>query len=342
LSPPNALFATPAPQLDRAVAEALALERFAIAGTARPLTSERDLNFRIATADGRDYVLKVANAAEDPAVLDFQEQALAHIAAADPDLPVPRVVRTAHGAGVTRHEGLLVRLLTWLDGTMLYEASRTPALRADLGAMHARLGVALKAFDHPAADYPLMWDLKGAADLRALLPHALGGGRDLAERALSRFETRVAPALAGLRSQVIHNDLNFHNVVVAADHPERIGGILDFGDMVKSPLICDVAVAAAYHVRGDDRPLADAAEYVAAYHAVSPLTDLEVEVLADLIVARLAMAVLISGWRAAVHPENRDYILRNEPRARRGLEALDRLSSDEAAEILRRACGARP
>jgi Ser/Thr protein kinase RdoA (MazF antagonist) len=141
---------------------------------------------------------------------------------------------------------------------------------------------------------------------------------------------------------VIHNDLNFHNVVVAADAPEEVAGILDFGDMVRSPLVCDVAVAAAYHVRADDRPLADAAEYVAAYHAASPLDGAELEVLGDLIATRLAMSVLISGWRADEHPQNREYILRNEPAARAGLGALERLSHGEAAGILRRACGVRP
>ncbi|MET0271435.1 MAG: phosphotransferase [Phenylobacterium sp.] len=341
MSAPDALFTTPAPQLGGEAAQALARERFGVAGIAKLLTSERDLNFRL-VADGATYVLKVANAAEDPAVLDFQNRALDHVADADPDLPVPRVKRTVDGADVTRHDGSLVRLLTWLDGTMLHEVPRTPALRASLGAMHARLGLALAGFEHPAADYPLMWDLKGAAGLRALLPHVPEPRRSLAARALGRFETRAAPALSSLRIQVIHNDLNFHNVVVAADDLERVSGILDFGDMVRSPLVCDVAVAAAYHVRADDRPLGDAAEYVAAYHAVSPLTDAEFDVLADLIGTRLAMSVLISGWRAAEHPENREYILRNEPAARAGLEALDRLSSDEAADILRRACETRP
>ncbi|MEO8115436.1 MAG: phosphotransferase [Phenylobacterium sp.] len=337
-----ALFTTPAPQLGRRAAEALVRDRFRIAGMARRLTSERDLNFRITTDDGRDYVLKVANAAEARDVLDFQARALAHVSAADPDLPVPRVVRTPEGAEVVEAEGSLVRLLTWLDGTMLHAVERTPALRGSLGVIHARLGLALKGFSHPAADHVLLWDLKGASGLRSLLRHVRDAEpRALAERALARFEARAA-ALPNLRTQVIHNDLNFHNVVVATGDPEQVAGILDFGDMVRSPLVCDVAVAAAYHVRADERPLADAAEYLAAYHAVSPLRDEELEVLGDLIATRLAMSVLISGWRAAEHPQNRDYILRNEPAARAGLQAFQRLSADEATGILRRACGGRP
>jgi Ser/Thr protein kinase RdoA (MazF antagonist) len=340
VSEADPLFTTPAPRLSTEAAEVLARARFGVVGRARALTSERDLNFRIRAEDGRTYVLKVANAAEEAAVLDFQNRALDHIAAADPDLPTPRVVPTTDGAAMFESQGSLVRLLTWLDGTMLHEVERTPALRAGLGVMHARLGLALKGFDHPAAGYSLLWDLKGAAGLRTLLPHATDAGRqELAEQALTRFDTRVGPVLSDLRAQVIHNDLNFHNVVVDAANPARVSGILDFGDMVRSTLICDVAVAAAYHVRADEHPLADAAEYVAAYHALCPLQDVELEVLGDLISTRLAMSVLISGWRAADHPENREYILRNEPAAHAGLKALGRLPPEAAADILRRACG---
>jgi Ser/Thr protein kinase RdoA (MazF antagonist) len=48
--------------------------------------------------DGREWGLKIANPAEDPAILDMQSQALLHIAQADPDLAIPRVKTTPDGA----------------------------------------------------------------------------------------------------------------------------------------------------------------------------------------------------------------------------------------------------
>ena len=114
MSEADPLFTTPAPRLSTEAAEVLARARFGVVGRARALTSERDLNFRIRAEDGRTYVLKVANAAEEAAVLDFQNRALDHIAAADPDLPTPRVVPTTDGAAMFESQGSLVRLLTWL------------------------------------------------------------------------------------------------------------------------------------------------------------------------------------------------------------------------------------
>ena len=113
-----------------------------------------------------------------------------------------------------------------------------------------------------------------------------------------------------------------HNVVV--DERGEVGGVIDFGDMVSAPLVCDVAVAAAYHVRDDAAPMVDAWEYIEAFSAERALSTDEVALLPSLIAMRLAMTVLITNWRANLYPENRDYILRNEPNAWRGLLAMTR------------------
>jgi Ser/Thr protein kinase RdoA (MazF antagonist) len=77
---------------------------------------------------------------------------------------------------------------------------------------------------------------------------------------------------------------------------------------------------------------------VAAYHRILPLAAEEVEVLFDLIATRLVLTAVITNWRVTVHPENRDYILRNAPAAWRGLERLASLRRDTARAILSRAC----
>ena len=45
------------------------------------LPSERDQNFRIDAPDGRRFVLKIANAHEDVAMLDAENAAMEHVAA---------------------------------------------------------------------------------------------------------------------------------------------------------------------------------------------------------------------------------------------------------------------
>ena len=77
--------------------QSLAASHFKVTGAYKALEGERDQNCRITTADGRKFVLKVSSAGEDPAVVDFQVQALLHIAEQDAPLPVPRMVRGSDG-----------------------------------------------------------------------------------------------------------------------------------------------------------------------------------------------------------------------------------------------------
>ena len=57
-------------------AEALALELFGAAGTAAPLPSDRDLNFRLTLTDGSRAVFKIFNTIEDEAYLECQSDAM--------------------------------------------------------------------------------------------------------------------------------------------------------------------------------------------------------------------------------------------------------------------------
>src|SRR5207248_1855008 len=81
-------FAVPLPSVDSTEAETIASELFGVHGIASPLESERDRNFRIETSAGDRYLLKVHNSAEDPAFIEMQDAAMAHIRAADPSIPV--------------------------------------------------------------------------------------------------------------------------------------------------------------------------------------------------------------------------------------------------------------
>ena len=74
-----------------ALAQRVAAEHYGLIATVHRLDSERDQNFRLRSLSGREYVLKIANPAEDRAVTNLQTEALLHLAAADPGLPVPRL-----------------------------------------------------------------------------------------------------------------------------------------------------------------------------------------------------------------------------------------------------------
>ena len=309
---------TPPPTLTEGEALALVAHHFGLTGTLFPLTSERDLNYRLTTPQGR-FVLKLANAAEPADLTALQTQALLHL---EPHtLPTPHIIRTLTGkAQATTPHGTL-RQLTWLDGHPQHLTPRTAAQCAAMGATAARLSLGLQGFHHPAAGHILQWDIKQASSLSTLLPHIAPDLRFLAAETLDRFDRDIQPHLAHCRAQIVHNDLNPHHVLVDPADPVRITGILDFGDMVETPLICDAGVTAAYQI-DPTAPRESLATFARAYHAILPLTPLEVRLLPDLAATRMLTTLAIASARSARYPDNAAYILRNVPAAAAGLTAL--------------------
>jgi hydroxylysine kinase len=329
--------------IPEARAQELAAEHYGLPVAAHRLDSERDQNFRLQTLDGREYVLKIANPAEDRAVTNLQTQALVHLATADPGLPIPRVFPALDGAqelDITFDDGSIrvVRLLSFMAGIPMHAVEGSARLRRDLGQCAARLARGLRDFRHSGANHKLLWDLQHAAELRPLVDAVAFDRRGLVEQFLDRFEANVLPALANLPKQPVHNDLNPHNIVVDRANSERISGIIDFGDLASTARVNDLAITAAYQVVDSDDPLAPACEVIAAYHAVTPLNAGEFEVLFDLMATRMVMTVVISSWRAARYPENRTYILRNHQPAWARLVRMAGLSPAAAMQQIKHAC----
>lgn len=336
----GALLEDHAPNTSVDEARALARTYFGLDGTVEPLGGERDRNFRVHEPGGRAWVLKVVHPAEPPELGDLQIRALQHIAAVDPGLSVPRVRRPLETApdevvwppsatdGAPRSR---VRVYSYVPGTPLHAVPPSPVLRTDLGRRLGRLDRALATFEHPGAQHDLIWDAGKATRVRDLLDPADTTAHDL----LTHFAEHAAPMLPALRHQVIHNDANPQNVM-SDTTGERVGGIIDFGDIIRAPLVQEVATASAYQLVDGDTALAACLDVVSGYHEANPLTLAEIDVLFDLVVARLVLIVAITGWRAAQHPRNRHYILRNHRRARLGLERAAGVGCAAATGELRR------
>src|SRR5256884_770915 len=314
----------PPPRFTAEEIAAIAAELFGLSGQASDLGSERDQTFLIddGAAGG---VLKISNLGEDAAVLDLEAQAIEHISRVDPDLPVARLRAS------NTYEGHFVRLFERLHG---HEGGPELDDRAlfDYGATHARLNLALRGFFHPAAARNLLWHLQSATELGSLAPAIQNGPRRrLVENVLDRYEQRVAPRWPMLRAQVVHGDLNLDNVLL--DDRGRITAIVDFGDVGFSAQVADFAVGLASLVRGrpDDDVFRAARLAIDGYQSRIPLEPLELELLRDLIAARLAAIVTISAWRVDRYPENAAYIQAWDDDSWKLLEQFDAYGSDKVA-----------
>ncbi len=298
------------------------------------LETERDDSYVVTCSDGR-RIVKVAHPLDDAALLDLQCVALVHASTRDTTLPLSRLVPDVDGAVLrvvagTDGEPRLARVLTYLDGDVLdYDATSAEQRRA-IGRAAARLSLALADLEHDAARRVLAWDLQQVGTLRPLLdlvgdPRA----RSAAEIELDAYDEHVGVALRSTRQQVVHHDLNPDNLLVDASAPDFVTGILDFGDIVHSSVVGDLAVAMAYSVGAEGAlerhhvdPWQVPYDIAAGFTEIRSLEPVEVAMLPSLVRVRLAQRLLLNSWLAASDPSNAGYTGRSISRTGQALRRL--------------------
>ena len=119
--------------------------------------------------------------------------------------------------------------------------------------------------------------------------------RSVVERVLDRFVTSALPSWPQLRGQVVHGDPILENVRL--DPAGRVCGIIDFGDIVHSSLLQDVAAALASVLRKrEDDAFPVARIFLDGYSSCLPLEPIEAELLGVALGARLASIIAIGAW----------------------------------------------
>jgi hydroxylysine kinase len=336
---------TPSPQVAAPGAASAVAACFGLAGELTRLPGEADENFLLRAEGEKRYVVKVAHLRADPRLVGVQVRVLRHIESVAKGLPVPRVVPAADGRpwavvadGPLR--GRAVHVVTYLDGELLKSVTTDQTLRRTLGVTLARLGRALREFDDPLVRRPLLWDLAQLPQLSPLLAGLPDSKRTSQLRQqLSRLAASLPLRLTTQRTQLVHNDFSPDNALISADG-RRVCGIIDFGDVTVTALVNDVAIAAAYQLSDEPDLLAPALDLISGYHATTPLTAGELDLLPDLILARIVARIVISEWRAERFPANRAYILRNTPRAWEHLNRLLSIPGEQIAARILQACRA--
>ena len=327
-------------------ASRIALKLYGLRASAHPLPGEYDYNFHLKTAAGSEFVMKIAPATEQRDTLDMQNRALEHLAAHDPSLLLQKVCATSTGetmATITdaSNREHFVRVLTYLPACPLAKVKpHTSELLHDLGNLIGSIDRALHGFEHPAAHRALKWDLPGALWIRDYLPYIeRPERRAIVERFLAQFEKAVLPVLPTLRTGIIHGDANDYNVLVGDVNASsrRIVSVIDFGDMVHTQMVCELAIAAAYAMMNKHDPLTAAASVIRGYHEVFSLTGSELEVLYPLICIRLCISVVNSACQRVIEPYN-DYLTISEQPAWALLEQLADIHPRLAHYVFRDAC----
>lgn len=309
--------------------------------TVKNLSGEYDFNYLLKATDGNKYILKISTKADEYHFLDAQVKIADHLSQTSIADQFSRYLKNKKGDNLTLHEEAgkkyYLRLLTFLEGEFWINLEeRADSLHYDLGSFLGQMDKALTGFSHPAMHRYYLWDITRAADANKKL-HCIKDHerRRIAGYFLLQFETEVLPHLSSLRHAYIHHDANDTNVLVVAD---RISGLIDFGDMLYTALINNLAVACTYAMMNNDNPLYAAALVVKGYHAVYALTEQEVDLLYYLIAARLCISVTQSAWNASIETNNDHHFISESP-AWVLLHQLIRINPVLAQDSFRKACG---
>ncbi|SMC62838.1 aminotransferase class III-fold pyridoxal phosphate-dependent enzyme [Pedobacter africanus] len=280
--------------------EELVRTRYGLEVNVTSIAGYEDQNFLLKTDEGARFIVKVNVNPSDPAFLEAQIRVMQFLKQKDEQLGIQQVMPNLKGGGLTvEHHGsdvLYLRLLSYLEGTFMAELGECPdSVPQSLGAMLGNMDQHLRGYHLPAAYRYTEWDLAQVMDCHQYL-HFIQDHeqRTMAAYFLLQYEMEVLPLRRHLRKAVIHNDANDYNILV---QDGKVCGIIDFGDMVESCLVDNVAVACTYLMFKKADPLRAAELFLNSYHSVNPLTEQECSILYYLIAARLSMSVVTSAMK---------------------------------------------
>jgi len=275
-----------------------------------------ELNFLLTEKSGKKNILKVSNSSHDYFFLEAQVKILQHLSKSD--LAAEFQVYTLNKKGETLTEIIVeettyyIRILSFLEGSFWVEApEKNKTLFENLGSFLGKMDKNLKGFKHPGMHRHYTWDISTARDANYKMNYIQDAAKKrIADYFMLQFETEVLPTFSSYRQAYTHNDANDYNVLVKGD---KIAGLIDFGDMVYTALINNVAVACTYAMLHQSDPLSAAVLVVKGYHSAYAIDEKELSILYYLIAARLCISVTQSAYNGSLDTKNEHHFITEKP-----------------------------
>lgn len=279
------------------------------------LGSQQDQNFLVRPADGGDPigVLKISNPVFSESEIEMQDAAAAAVARAEPGLRIPEIVAGPRGplAGwwETSQGRLHARVISFVPGSTLtgsgYLAPRTVAR---LGELAAAVSVALAGETHAASGRVLQWDLRHAerviADIAASEPDV--EVREYCAAATAAALAALHPVADALPRQLGHFDVTDDNVLRPHGVDTLPDAVIDFGDVIDSWAVGEIAVTVSSVLHHDGATSASILPAIAAFDRRRPLSDDEITALWPLVVLR-GVVLVLSGRQQVRLDDANDY-----------------------------------
>tara|TARA_B100000003_G_scaffold208793_1_gene230425 strand:- start:1899 stop:2900 length:1002 start_codon:yes stop_codon:yes gene_type:complete len=325
----KSVFSTPPPSFSHKELFEIINEHFSCTGIIKDLYSDRDQNILIQLDNGKKAILKISNPAEDLNILNMQHAATQYIRNKDSRIQVPMQIGKIVKIQI-RNQFYFMRILNFIEGEFLKDLILNDNDYSALGLFMGRLSNALDGFTDSAADRKFEWDIRRLDLVKARLNVIRSKNkRIMIHNFLNNFEEKYIKKIQFLRMAIIHNDSNDHNILI--NKSDNNMGIIDFGDMVLSYQVAEIAVCMTYIALTKDNPFIPMAQVLKGYHSSFPLSDLEIKCIIYLICIRLSISVTMSSWRNTLFPQN-EYLLTSQKPAWTLLEKLDDENLEEWSE----------
>ncbi|GAB3402334.1 aminotransferase [Schumannella luteola] len=307
------------PTISAEEAERLLRSEFGLDARVESLGSQQDQNFLVWASDAADVgdaahplgVLKLSNPVFSDAEIELQTLAAERVASATPELRIPRLVRGPAGdcAGwwETSQGRLNARVIEFVAGSTLTGSDYlNPRTAARMGELAARVQLALAGLEHPASARVLQWDLRHATRVIETLAPAEPDETVRAEVLAATRDAAVAlaPLADRLPRQLGHFDVTDDNIL-RPDAPGALpDAIIDFGDVLDSWSIGELATTVSSLLHHDGATPLSALPAIRAFHELSPLSDDEADALWPLVVLRGAVLVLSGRAQVRLDDDN--------------------------------------
>ncbi len=234
-----------------------------------------------------------------------------------------------------KQKKITFRLHSYLEDDLFFDTKHGSVLYESLGSFMTKMNLHLLSFRNETFENNTsIWDISNTSHSRKYLAFIQKEpAREITEYFIDQFEKNALPVLRGLRKSIIHNDANDKNILT---NKGKVSGIFDFGDIVYSALINELAVAIAYTVIEKENPLYWSSIILSAYNKILALKTEEIEILYFLIPLRLCISICNSSYNQTFQPENKYISIMQKP-ALNTLNIWKNTDPEYAKELFREA-----
>ena len=262
-------------------------------------------NYLIITKNKKYIFKKYPYSPELATVIKGENEVLLFLSKNNKKFPNP--IKTIDGEYVKIHkingQKFICRMLSFLEGEMLGSIKNTKEMFNSLGIFLAKMNQNLQSYNNNIIKARVWhWDLQHFHLNKKYIDYIPNAkDRSLVKYFFYQFQENVSPLIPSLRKSIIHSDANEWNVLIQNG---KVSSIIDFGDLVYSPLINEIAIAMTYASYDKENPLDWALIILKSYNSEIPILEIEIKTLYYLIAARLCISLCNAAYSKKINPEN--------------------------------------